>query len=183
MFSYAHGYECTHLLPTIRLVEGMHFIPMHNLTLKSFMDFPIQSWQDFDAISWQQLCNLRWLLPLFVYVPVQIPIVSEFSHTWSEEQHTLVWNDCWTLLRVEEVSSYGGIIDMVNIDPIPWPSFTRLRMFTVSQSITAHNFYSCIDDICRHILQRGQRGVEVDIISTPIPEGNRIKYTLQTILT
>jgi len=72
-------------LPTLGWVQGGHFCPLDNISLQTFMDFPVQLWDDFNPSKRKKLRNLQCLLLSGRLVPGQVPLVQEFDPNWLQE--------------------------------------------------------------------------------------------------
>ena len=110
-------------LPTLGWVQGGHFYPLDNISLQTFMDFPMRLWDDFNSSARKKLRNLQYLLPSGRLVPRQVPLVREFDPNWPLEWKEQLWADGRRCFRLEHICEQDEVLEAYNIDSMPAPTF------------------------------------------------------------
>jgi len=177
MGTHVHGVEA---LPTLGWVEGGAFTPLDNITMKSFMDFPVPSWEDdFNDRDRVRYTNLKCLLPSGRILPGLVPIVREFGRNWPPHWRTLVCKDGRRSFRVENIVERDGILQAFDIDPTPHPSFSPQPALVTSVTKHAIHYGGWTDDTYIHVVPPGCAGVKVNVMAGVVEELDGVTYDVQ----
>lgn len=167
-------------LPTLGWVDDTQFTPLNNLTLQSFMDFPVRSWvDDFMPTKRKHYTNLKCLLPSGRIVPGLVPIVKEFDINWGHDWRCSIWEDERRSFRVETVVEQEGLLQAFDIDPTPTPSYSPPPRVVHGQMRTAIQYDGWTDDTYLHVIPGGREGVRVDITLHTIQQLDGVVYNME----
>jgi len=164
-------------LPTLGWLDSGAFIPLHPVTLKSFMDIPVRSWEhDFSVVERERYMNLKCLLPSGRVLSGLVPIVREFETEWGVERRVSMWEDGRRAFRVENVVERYGLMEAFDIDPIPTPCFTPTPTVVYCGSIEAFGYGGWTDTTYVHVIPPGDGTPKVSIRCTPMESLEGVTY-------